>query len=664
MALNISAFSILSEEEQEVINKMNDTVTNYRTGITLPDLLKEQAELHPWQVAVMSSGRTYTYHELDCFSNQIAAILNREGAGRGQVVGIIGHRGYANIAGIWGILKAGSGYLPIDPHYPGKRIQYMLKDSACGVIVAESSTLKEYFQYFPENVHTVICLDETDESYEKINVYDRKDIERQEKDNWMCDAGEDDLAYVIYTSGSTGEPKGVMVTHRAILNTLFWLQDYFGLSEEDIIAQKTSVSFTDSVWEIFWPLIVGARLSILEYDIVKDPHKLFMKLKKDRVTITQFVPAQMKLFLDTIQLENLDGKELSLKWIFNGGEALPVNNVREWYDKLPNVNIANIYGMTESAIYATYYIIEECPDETQMSIPLGKPISNTRVYILDEFQNLCPFQVKGEICIGGTGITIGYWHKKEITEMAFTRHPHTGERLYRTGDVGALRPDGVLEYFGRKDDQVQVRGYRVELKEVEQAILNHQYVKQAVVTAKTDKYGTVSLYCYYTASDERLDQNQLREHAEKILPEYMIPSVFIQLEKMELTPNGKIDKSKMPEVDVHLKKRKGFVPPGNDEELKLAVIWSEILELPVEEIGIHDNFLDIGGTSVSIVRLHKKMKEASYHNVTVAQLFSYPTIASYLNHIENRNVTDDKVDLEIMRLLESIEEEGYKNQEG
>lgn len=655
MELDFNSFDILSDDEQQVIDEINNTEVCYPPNMTLSRLFSCQTTTSPYQIAIEESGMSITFDGLDKTSNRIARLLFKAGVKTNQLVAIISERSIDSVAGIFGILKAGGGYLPIDSNYPRKRIQYMLKDSACQVIVTESSKLSILLEYLPESVSTIICLDETDYKSENLVIYKKSNIDREDGDTWTCPAEENDLAYVIYTSGSTGEPKGVMITHKAVINTLFWLQDTFSLTRNDVVAQKTSISFTDSVWEIFWPMIFGAKLSIFDQNTVKDPQKLFLKLKEERVTITQFVPAQMSLFLDAVRTENLNDTHLELKWVFNGGEALPVNIVQDWYSTFKRAKIANIYGMTESAIYATCYIIEESPGDGVLSIPLGKPIANTHVYILDKQGQICPFDVKGEICIGGNGITTGYWNKAELTEKAFTKHPKTGERLYCTGDLGLLRSDGIIEYLGRKDDQVQIRGYRVELKEVERAISSFHLIKENVVIAVVDQFGMTNLFCYFTSLENELEINRIVSYIAELLPEYMIPAAFMQLNEMPLTHNGKIDRKKMPKVEGRANRRTEYVAPRNEREQALAKIWAEILNKPVEEIGIYDSFLDIGGNSVSIVRLHQKIKKSFGSEVTVAELFSYPTIAAYMNHFENYDNSNEELDQEIMSILDSIE---------
>ncbi|WP_239004758.1 non-ribosomal peptide synthetase [Paenibacillus tepidiphilus] len=660
--MDFFSFDILSDDEERVIAELNQTGKAYPAQATIHGVISARAAASPEQTAIIEQNGRLTYRQLDEQSNRLAALLAQAGAVPNSLIAIAAGRSTALVTSVLGILKAGAAYMPIDPDYPKKRIRYMLHDSACRILVTEAAILQSLRDDLPESIETIICLDETEDAPDALTVLQQKDIEQMPVHGWANVNSEDDLAYVIYTSGSTGEPKGVMITHRAVLNTLFWLQDAFALTEQDVIAQKTSASFTDSVWEFFWPLMVGAQLSIIPADAVKDPLRLYSQLKADRVSVTQFVPAQMSLFLDVVKGEQ-DASLPQLKWVFNGGEALPVNIAREWYGVFGQAHIANIYGMTESAIYATEYILDGPPDDGTLSIPLGRPIANAHVYIMDGQGQHCPFDVKGEICIGGPGIAAGYWNKAELTQKAFMKHPGTGERLYCTGDLGLLRPDGVLEYLGRKDDQVQVRGYRVELKEVERAVSGFRLIKENAVISRPDSAGSNELLCYFTTHEKGIDVDELAEHMRELLPNYMIPVYFMELNEMPLTPNGKIDRRKLPEVQSKVSRTGEYVAPRNAMEQALVKIWADILRASEEEIGIHDSFLEIGGNSISIVRLHRKIRQTLGIEITVAELFSYPTIALWMDHYDNRGNSKDtggdeeeQLTRDLMELLDQVEE--------
>lgn len=641
----------LSNKELEVIRKINSTSKDYPTGCTIPSLFVKQVGETPNAACILQDGKQLTYEELHLHSNKIGNLLRDYGIQPNQMVAVMANRGVQLMAAILGILKAGGAYVPIDPEYPEKRIKYMLDDSRCQVLITEEQYLQPMTDSLPGCIETVICIDRTEESTVGIGLY-RKDtcgdfskihmvtnISLSTSDTVLT-AKEDDLAYVIYTSGSSGYPKGVMITHKAVINTLFWLQDTFHLCEHDIVAQKTSASFTDSVWEFFWTLIVGAKMTIITSDIVKDPLKLYYCLKSEKVTVTQFVPALMSIFLNVVRNEGEINPLPDLRWVFNGGEALPVNLVQEWYSIFCKAKIANIYGMTESAIYATNYIIEKKPAEGELRIPLGLPIANTHVYILNHAGQVTGFNTQGEICIGGIGITNGYWGKPDLTINAFINHPLTGEKLYRSGDLGCLRPNGMFEYLGRKDDQVQVRGFRVEMKEVERAVVSFPLIKEAAVVPYKEETGLIGLICYYTGKQPNLNPSEIRKHLKDIIPYYMIPNHLIQMEALPLTPHGKVDRKNLPGLESHNNARAEYQCPSDQVEKELATIWEEILEL--SNIGVLDNFFALGGHSLKMARLVYQVQEQMNIDITFKEIIENQTIQELANQI--RKKTSSNID--------------------
>lgn len=640
--------------DHALIDRINQTETVFGKEMTIPAQFILQAEKDPENIAIEDNGRSITYHDLKKDSFKIAQFLNGQDVKTNDLVAVFADRNIEMIASILGIMEAGAAYVPIDPNYPMKRIQYMLSDCKCKIVITDSNNLEFLLQYADDYIETIVCLDKPGQIEIDRNLFSLDEIRKEYRSTKICLAKEDSLAYIIYTSGSTGNPKGVMIPQKAVMNTLLWLQSEFKLTKDDVIAQKTSASFTDSVWEFFWTLICGAKISVFAYETGKEPEKLYQELFDKRVTITQFVPAQMRLFLDYIKIAKITEPLPKLKWVFNGGEALLTNLARDWYQTFSKAKIANIYGMTESAVYATYYPIETIPPQEQLSIPLGKPIANTKVYVLNENRQICSIGEKGELCIGGTGITTGYLNKEQETKKAFVTHPVTGQRLYCSGDLGLLTDDGNFLYLGRKDDQVQVRGFRVELKEVERAVVSYDGIKETAVISRLDSMGVTSIACYYTASKNSIILEELTEYLREMLPDYMIPSFFIEIDEMPLTPNGKIDRKKLPELEKGIKKKNAYVEPRNEREKQFVQIWAEVLSLDVDTIGIHDNFMDIGGTSVTIVTLHNKLREICSYEIQVADLFSYPSIAQFIEHFENNKEENSEMDLELMYLLDQL----------
>ncbi|ODB56712.1 non-ribosomal peptide synthetase [Paenibacillus polymyxa] len=627
----------MGAEERAVIHRVNDTQKVYPAGVTITSRIQEQTLRTPDAVGVLDGDMAVTYKELHLRSNQLGQLFSRYGVRPNSLVAIMGDRNVPLLTAILGIMKAGGAYVPIDPDYPQSRIQYMLDDSSCRVLVTNLRYFGRTLDHLPDCIKTVICLDETvwgesewivrlremrgDESYfipVKAHGMSTDELSLQNIPN------EKDLAYIMYTSGSTGQPKGVMMTHKAVLNTLFWLQDTFALGADDVIAQKTSTSFTDSVWEWFWPLMEGAKLTIVPADIVKDPAQLYPFMEREKVTVTQFVPALMNVFLSAVRNAGESHPLPDLKWIFNGGEALPVNIVQEWYTLFRTAKIANLYGMTESAIYATQHIIQHKPDAGTLRIPLGLPIANTHVYVLDQDGQLAGFQVQGEICIGGTGLASGYWAKPDLTARAFTTHPLTGERLYRTGDLGCQTPDGQFQYLGRKDDQVQVRGFRVEMKEVEQALVSLPSIREAAVIAHVEETGLTGLIGYYTLQSPEMTSEGVREHLKERLPDYMVPGLLVPLEAMPLTPHGKIDRKHMPKPEGRSLAGTEYVPPRDGMEQELSTIWAEILD--IAQVGVQDPFFALGGHSLKMAKMIYRIQERLQVKVTFKELFDHQTI--------------------------------------
>ena len=444
----ISELPLLTEgERHQALVLWNETASDYPDGLCIHELVEAQAERTPDAIAIVHGDDRLTYRELDERASDLGRRLSAAGVGRETLVGIYTRRSTGTIEAILGTLKAGGAYVPLDPTYPRERLEFMIEDSQVHVLL----TQRDLFEELPNAGRRVICLDAVEEE----GTGGATPIPEKQID-------QDGLAYVIYTSGSTGKPKGVTVSHRAVLNTLYWLRDAFDVGPDDVVAQKTATSFTDSVWELFLPLISGATLAILDDSVVKDPDLLRAGLENHGVTITQFVPPQMAAFLEALRLRGEADPLPRLRWVFNGGEALPAAIARDWYTLFRRAKIANIYGMTESAIYATSYILESRPDDGQTSIPIGKPIANARVYVLDAHGQPCPANVPGEICVGGVGLSHGYLNRPELTAEKFVPDPYDdrpGARFYRTGDLGRFLADGTIEYIGRTDSQVKVRDF-------------------------------------------------------------------------------------------------------------------------------------------------------------------------------------------------------------
>lgn len=526
-----------AREDAEKIAVFNQTSAAFPDHATLPELIEAQAQRNPDCVAVIcDQDRTFgtsvmSYAEVNRRANQLAYRLKEAGVEPGHIVALLVERSFAMIIGILGVLKAGAAYLPLSPQNPRERTEYMLRDANARALLMHDQTSCRA----PRGIaamdlgHSAIYLGRSDNP-EKIT-------------------SADDLAYVIYTSGSTGKPKGVMIEHRSVINRLHWMQRTYPIGEHDVILQKTPYYFDVSVWELFWWAIAGARLCFLAPGLESNPMALLRTIKANQVTVMHFVPSMLSVFL-----QYLDGRDArlspelaSVKRVFASGECLSPSHVAKfdhlWANKT-GVRLTNLYGPTEATVDVTYYdCVSPCDSE---SIPIGRPIDNTRLYILQDGRQTA-IGDPGELCIAGVSLARGYLNNPALTADKFIDNPvRPGERIYRTGDVARWLPDGNVEYLGRKDDQVKIRGLRIELGEIENAIRSFPEVSDCVTVVK--RYSeTVVLIVAYLVCKPQLDTKQLKQYLKDQLPAFMVPSHFERLEKMPLTASGKADRSALPE---------------------------------------------------------------------------------------------------------------------
>jgi tyrocidine synthetase-3 len=666
---------IPKQEKQKLLHTFNNTNKEYPKNKTIQELFEEQVKKTPKKIAIEFEDKTLSYQELNKKANQLAHyLIKQEKVKRGDILALISERNPESIIAIFAILKAGATYLPIDPAYPQDRIEYMLNQSKAKLLLSAIDKKSKVYAILNKLSNKKSSNNDVGDIKKRgdsrrlriidINKRFINSIDISEK--YIEKGEETDLAYVIYTSGSTGNPKGVKIEHRAILNTLYWLQDYFKLTKNDVIAQKTALSFTDSVWEIFWPLINGAKLSIFSDNIVKDP-KLFIKnLKEKKISYTQFVPALMTVFLEygksgyyidnkvnNVKAETIKNKGNkkerkegetntilpNLKYIFNGGEALPPSLANKWYKTFPNVKIANIYGMTESAIYATNYIVPKESDENQISVPLGKPIANEKVYILDNNDKICPLNIPGQIAISGKSLASGYLHNKEITKKSFIKSKQTKEILYKTGDLGKIDYNFNLHYLGRTDHQVKVRGYRVELGEIESIIRKRKDISQCAVIHKKNKQNSDDLYAFYIAKKE-IDSDIIKDYIKKYLPNYMVPSFVIYLEEFPLNVHGKIDRKELHKHKIEPKLKNNYQKPEGEIEKRLAKIWREVLG--IKRVSRNDNFFNLGGHSLKAIQVLSRINSQFKIDLGLKKIFTSSTIYEISSIIEKETKKKNK----------------------
>ncbi|QXQ20944.1 amino acid adenylation domain-containing protein [Pseudomonas tolaasii] len=578
-----------ARERQHLLFDFNATQVNYNLDQTLHGLFEDQVLRTPQAVAVKAGELQLTYAELNARANRLAHHLLELGVQPDSRVGICVERGLDMVIGLYAILKAGAAYVPLDPAYPLERIAYMLEDSAPRVVLAQGSTLG--------------LLGEV-----PVVELDAATWQHQRADN---PAVRGTSAYVIYTSGSTGQPKGVINDHAGVVNRLLWMQDEYGLTADDTVLQKTPFSFDVSVWEFFWPLFTGARLVMARPGGHKDPAYLCEVIEAEHVTTLHFVPSMLDVFLAHGDISQAAG----LVRVMCSGEALPGSLVRRFKQQLPGSELHNLYGPTEAAVDVTAW---NCagpvtPDNT----PIGKPIANTRMYLLDAQLQPVPLGVVGELFIGGVQVARGYLNKPELTAERFIDDPFTEGRMYRTGDVGRYLADGNIEYLGRNDDQVKIRGLRIELGEIQARLTEYPSVNEAAVIARDNR-----LLAYYTGAFTEIDT--LRAHLLQQLPEFMVPAIFVHLDALPLSPNGKLDRKALPAPGADSVVVREYEAPQGDTEISLASLWAELLG--VERVGRHDNFFELGGHSLLAVSLMGRMRRLGL-SADVKVLFGQPTLA-------------------------------------
>jgi amino acid adenylation domain-containing protein len=558
-------------------------------------------------------------------ANQVAHHLRAMGVGPEVLVGIFMERSLEMVIAMYGILKAGGAYVPLDPEYPPERVAFMARDTQVPVLL----TQRHLMASLPEHKAQVICLDS-----------DWPSIAREDSQNLARGATADNLAYVIYTSGSTGMPKGAMNTHRGICNRLLWMQDEYQLTDKDRILQKTPFSFDVSVWEFFWPLLVGACMVVARPGGHKDSNYLVKTIQEQGITTLHFVPSMLQVFLEEKGVE----KCFTLKRVICSGEALPYELQEHFFARLP-AELHNLYGPTEAAVDVTYWACKRGSD--QRIVPIGFPVANTQMYVLDSHLQPVPIGVPGELYIGGVQVGRGYLNRPELTAEKFILDPFRavpGARLYRTGDLARYLPGGEIEYLGRTDHQVKIRGFRIELGEIEAVLGEHETIGQVVVMAREDIPGEKRLVAYIVPDGNQTPSaSVLRQYLQAKLPEYMVPGAFIMLERVPLSPNGKIDRKALPAPVSIRPVESDYVAPGTEMERTIAVIWQEVLQLG--RVGIHDNFFDLGGHSLRMAQVHRKLREKIQRDLSMLEMFKYPTInslAQYLSEGEKESISPQK----------------------
>lgn len=643
-SLPLEAYSLqLNQEQTSLLEQWNATGTNIANDKCIHEVFEEKAKQTPDAVAVMFEDRSLTYKEVDEKSTSVAVYLQHQGVRPEQPVGICAERSFDMIIGILGILKAGGAYVPLDPSFPQERLKYMLKDSQASIVLTQP------------NVHDRISgLTGSHVKAINIELACRNGYTDQQSSGLKREVKPEHLAYIIYTSGSTGEPKGVMVEHRSIMNTLNFLESHYPVTAEDAYLLKTNYVFDVSISELFGWFIGDGRLVILPPNGEKSPQLCMDYIETYKVTHINFVPAMLHVFLEMAKDNKRFTEDGPLKYMMVAGEAFPKVLVKKAVSLFTNCRVENIYGPTEASIYAAYFGCGK-GDIASHHTPIGKPVSNTKIYIVDQHLKPVPIGKPGELCIAGAGLARGYFKKPGLTAEKFIDNPfESGTKLYKSGDSARWLPDGNIEYLGRIDSQVKIRGFRVELGAIETKLGEFPGIlDQAVVVKQLE--GHQQLAAYYTEESGHASANpkDLRLHLKSSLPEYMIPSHFIRLDELPLSPSGKVNRKELEKREIVFNRRKPNHLQLTEIEDQVLRIWEETLK--VSGFGPEDGFFDAGGDSLLAVAVAERIKKEFDCEFHVTELFEYSTIRAISEYIlemknsdlagtQNEDDHDDKKD--------------------
>ncbi|MHC5858901.1 non-ribosomal peptide synthetase [Nostoc sp.] len=607
----IAKLPILPAVEQQLLATWNNTQTAYPQDICIHQLFEAQVEKTPDAIAVVFEDQQISYRELNQQANQLAHYLQSLGVGSEVLVGLCVERSLEMVVGVLGILKAGGAYVPLDYAYPQERLAFMLQDAQVSVLL----TQEKLKSGLPNHQAEIVCLDSNWQSRD------------YGLDNPTHNFTSNNLAYVIYTSGSTGQPKGVQIQHQSAVNLLNAIAKEPGLTAEDTLLSVTSLSFDIAVSEIFLPLSVGAKLVLVSREVAADGTKLLKTLTASGATFMQPTPVTWRLLLAAGWQGSPQLKMIST------GEALPRDLANQLLPK--GACLWNLYGPTETTIWSTGYKVTTA----NKTIDIGCPLANTQTYILDSHLQPVPIGISGELYIGGEGLARGYLNRPELTAERFISNPFSSNpksRLYKTGDLARYLPDGHIEYLGRIDYQVKLRGFRIELGEIETALLQHSEVKEAVVIVREDTPNETSLVGYIvaeTGQDSLQVISQLRRFLKQQLPDFMVPTIFMALKAMPLTPNGKVDRKALPKPDASRPELEAnYVAPRTPIEQQIADIWTQVLN--VRQVGIYDNFFELGGYSLLGIQVVSRLRQALQAEILMSNLFELPTVAELAERVE------------------------------
>ena len=620
----LARIALMDEREREqTVVEWNNTATDYPRDLRIHSAFERQAARTPDRTALVFQGEKIPYWRINEDANRLAHYLIKKGVGPGNLVGVSIERSPELTVALLGVLKTGAAYVPLDPSYPLERLASTLEDTRAECVLSNNGIGKK----LPDTVRNLILLDSEAEPIRNesplnpvMNIMGLSRVER---------------AYVLYTSGSSGRPKGVEGTHRGAMNRMRWMWERYPFQAGEVCCQKTNVGFVDSVWEIFGPLLAGVPSVILPQEAVLDPEELLQILAEQRVTRIVLVPSLLRALLE--HAPNLEERLPELKLWSSSGEVLTWELARRFRKGYPGAKLLNIYGSSEVAADVTWHEVREEEEDAQgtVSVPIGRPISNAQVYVLDRNLNAVPVGVRGEIYVGGDGLALGYWQQPEMTGERFVPNPiapERSERLYRTGDLGRWRSAGEIEYLGRMDGEVKVRGMRIDLGEIETVLASHRWVEEAVVELSGEG-AEQRLVAYVVVGEETTPSARgLRRHVRSKLPEHMAPASYVRVEELPLLPSGKVNRRALGGLAGVALSDQGTVAARTEVEQKLAGIWAEVLK--VKEVGVDQNFFELGGHSLLVLQVMARIRREFGVELGVRTMFEEPTIAGLAIEVE------------------------------
>ncbi|HLG65646.1 MAG TPA: amino acid adenylation domain-containing protein, partial [Ktedonosporobacter sp.] len=615
---------LTAQERQQLLAAHTPATTITPPSTCLHQIFEQQVDATPDAIAVVYEEKHLTYGELNARANRLAHALQRRGVGPEALVGLCLERSLEMIIAITGILKAGGAYVPLDPASPAERLAFLLYDCQVTVLLSQ----QDLQQRLPALSMPLLCLDR-----------DWLAISSESTSNLELPLHSDSLAYVIYTSGSTGSPKGVQVCHHHVIRLLACTQPRFHFDRHDVWSLFHSIAFDFSVWELWGALLFGGRLLVVPFWLSRDPERFFQLLDQEQVTVLNQTPSAFRQLVPVATSPVHRDAASALRLIIFGGEALDLPSVRTWFahsgERHPQ--LVNMYGITETTVHVTWLPLTQQQVSGDLTSPIGQPLPDLNIYLLDRTGQPVPVGVTGEIYVGGAGVARGYLHRPELTAERFVPHPFSdqpGARLYRSGDLARYTTEGQLEYLGRNDTQVKLRGFRIELGEIEAALHHHPSVQATVAMLREDSPGDVRLVAYVIPHQEHATtSSELRRHLQQRLPDYMVPSSLILLESLPLTSNGKIDRGALPRPDqIQPQHKSAYVAPRTPVEEKLAFIWAQVLRR--EQIGVYDDFLDLGGSPLLATQLIARIRRTFQVELPLRSVLQTSTIATLAEQIE------------------------------